>query len=74
MYDVGVSYGEGPWIVSLNWGHGEDADDGLDVDLSRLLAKYNVGPGIDLIGAIGSDSPADGEDTTFAGVALTINF
>ena len=46
----------------------------MDIDLARLLANYNVGPGINLIGAIGSDSPASGQDTTFAGVALTISF
>ena len=83
QYDFGIMYGDGPWSVSLNWGHGEDADDQdamtagvqpMDIDLARLLANYNVGPGINLIGAIGNDSPANGQDTTFAGVALTISF
>ena len=74
QYDIGVRYGEGPWSVSLNWGHGEDSDTGMDIDLTRLLANYNVGPGINLIGAVGSDSPAGSGDTTFAGVALSIYF
>ena len=73
-YDVGIMYGDGPWNISLNWGHGEDADDGLDTDLARLLANYNIGPGINLAGAVGTDSPASGQDTTFAGIALAISF
>ena len=74
-YDVGIMYGDGPWSISLNWGHGEDADAGTDIDLARsLLANYNIGPGINLAGGVGSDSPAGGGDTTFAGIALAISF
>ncbi len=83
MYDIGIMYGEGPWSISLNWGHGEDADDqdtdtpgvqNRDSDFTRLLANYNIGPGINLAGGVGSDSYAGGNDTTFAGIALAIDF
>jgi outer membrane protein OmpU len=74
MYDVGIMYGDGPWNISLNWGHGEDADTGRDSDFTRLLGNYNIGPGINLAGGVGSDSYAGGNDTTFAGIALAISF
>ena len=74
QYDVGIMYGEGPWAVSINVGNASQEDKGLDTDFARLLANYNIGPGINLAGAIGSDSPDSGNDTTFAGIALGISF
>ena len=74
QYDVGILYGDGPWTVSVNWGNQEDQDAGIDTDFARLLANYNIGPGINLAGALGNDSPDGGDDTTFAGIALGISF
>ena len=71
-YDFGIMYGEGPWSISVNWGHGEG--NGVDSDLARLLATYSIGPGVHLAGALGADSPASGNDTTLAGIALGISF
>jgi outer membrane protein OmpU len=71
--DVGIMYGDGPWAVSLNWGNRSNEDAADDTDFARLLANYNIGPGINLAGAIGNDS-TDAGDTTFAGVALAISF
>ena len=77
-YDLGIKYGEGPWSVSANLGTQEDKDNMIDNDFARLLANYNIGPGINLAGAIGVDSPNAGDnkgkDTSFAGVALAIEF
>ena len=73
QYDVGISYGEGPWTVSINYGEmtqGSATDNGY----ARLLGNYNLGPGINLAGAIGQDTFADDEDTTFAGIAMAISF
>ena len=74
QYDLGIKYGEGAWSVSANMGNASDEDQDLDTDFVRLLANYNLGPGINLAGAIGSDSPDTGNDTTFAGIALGISF
>ncbi len=78
QYDFGIMYGEGPWSVSANVGNQQDDDNNIDNDFVRLLANYNLGPGINLAGAIGGDSPSAGDnkgkDTTFAGVALGISF
>ena len=77
-YDIGVSYGEGPWVVSANVGNKSQDDDGkgteTDSDFSRLMATYNIGPGIDVAGAIGADSTDAGDDTSFGAIALLINF
>ncbi len=72
--DAGIMYGDGPWAVSVNWGNRSNDDAADDTDFARLLANYNIGPGINLAGAFGSDSPDGGQDTTFAGVALAISF
>ena len=74
QYDLGIKYGQGPWAISANMGNASDDDQGLDTDFVRLLANYNLGPGINLAGAVGSDSPDTGNDTTFAGIALGISF
>ena len=74
QYDLGIKYGEGAWSVSANMGNASDEDQDLDTDFVRLLANYNLGPGINLAGAVGSDSPDTGNDTTFAGIALGISF
>ena len=74
QFDVGISYGEGPWTVSLNYGEMSQDSAGLDNGYARLLGNYNIGPGINLAGAIGQDTFADNQDTTFAGVAMAISF
>ena len=78
QFDLGIMYGEGPWSVSANVGNQQNDDAMLDNDFARLLANYNLGPGINVAGAIGLDSPNaganDGNDTTFAGIALGISF
>ncbi len=78
QFDVGIMYADGPWSVSANFGNQQDDDAMLDNDFARLLANYNLGPGVNLAGAIGVDSPNDGDndgkDTSFAGIALGISF
>ena len=78
QFDLGIKYGEGPWSVSANVGSQQDDDASIDNDFARLLANYNLGPGINVAGAIGMDSPNaganDGRDTTFAGIALGVSF
>ena len=78
QYDVGIMYGEGPWAVSANYGNTSQDDDGegkkTDTDFSRLMATYNLGPGVNMAGVLGSDSPDNGQDTTFAAMALLISF
>ncbi len=78
QYDVGISYGEGPWVVGANYGNKSQDDDGkgvkTDTDFARLMANYNLGPGINLAGVIGQDSTDKGNDTSFAGIAMGISF
>ncbi len=74
QFDVGISYGEGPWTVSLNYGEMTQDSAGTDNGYMRLLGNYNLGPGINLAGAVGQDTFADDENTTFAGVAMAISF
>ena len=78
QFDFGIKYGEGPWSVSANVGNQQDDDANIDNDFARLLANYNLGPGINVAGALGMDSPNagdnDGSDTTFAGIALGVAF
>ncbi len=78
QYDVGISYGEGPWVVSANYGAKTQDDDGegnkTDNGYARLMANYNLGPGINLAGVIGQDSTDSGDDTSFAGIAMGISF
>ena len=83
QYDIGVSYGEGPWVVSVNYGAMTQDKDGstpnvkTDNGYTRLIANYNLGPGINLAGVIGEDSYEVGTtkgDTTFAGIAMGISF
>ena len=74
QFDLGIMYGEGSWSVSANYGN-QDQGDALDNDYMRLLANYNLGPGVNVAGAVGVDSnEATGMDTSFAGVALGISF
>ena len=74
QFDAGISYSMDALTVSANVGAGEQ-DGGMDAEFARLMANYSVGPGINLIGALGNDSDnvADA-DTTFAGIALAISF
>ncbi len=78
QYDVGISYGEGPWAVSANYGNKSQDSEDIDNDLARLMATYNLGPGINAAAVLGSDSPNagknKGKDTTFGAVALLISF
>ena len=72
--DAGISYGEGAWAVSANYGNMSHDSEGVDVDMMRLLANYNIGPGINVAGGAGIDSSEAADDTTFAGIALAISF
>ncbi len=74
QYDIGIMYGEGPWAVSANFGNTSQDSENVDTDFSRLMATYNLGPGINMAGVLGGDSPDDGADTTFAAMALLISF
>ncbi len=75
QFDAGISYSMGNLTVSANFGAVEQEDANTDAELARLLANYNLGPGISLAGAVGSDSNnVTGNDSTFAGVALGISF
>ena len=74
QYDVGISYGDGPWTVSLNYGEQTQDSAGIDSTYARILGNYNLGPGINLAGAVGQDTLASDENTTFAGVAMAISF
>ena len=74
QYDVGISYGEGPWTISVNYGEQNQDSAGIDNTYARLLGNYNLGPGINLAGALGQDTLASDENTTFAGVAMAISF
>lgn len=76
QYDLGVMYGEGPWAVSANYGNRSQDNNPEEpgTDFMRLMGNYNLGPGIDLVGVIGSDSHDNGNDTTFGAVALGVAF
>jgi hypothetical protein len=74
QYDIGAMYGEGPWAISVNFGNKSQDSENVDTDFSRLMATYNVGPGVNLAGVVGRDSPSDNEDTSFGAVALLVSF
>ena len=73
QYDVGISYSMDALTVSANFG-GRQKDGAVDTEMARLLANYNLGPGINLAGALGQDTTIADEETTFAGIALGISF
>ena len=73
QFDAGISYSMGALTVSANYG-GKQQDDMSDDEQVGLLANYNVGPGINLAGALRQDTNMADEETTFAGVALAISF
>ena len=72
QYDIGAKYGEGPWAISVNFGN--KSQDSVDTDFSRLMATYNVGPGVNLAGVLGRDSPSGNDDTSFGAVAFLVEF
>ena len=55
-WDVGISYGMGPWGVSLAWLHGEAEQGAVSQDDERdyveLGGSYALGPGIKVFGGI----------------------
>ncbi|MDE0047713.1 MAG: porin [bacterium] len=72
--DMGISYSvDDSLSVSANFGT-RRKDNAVDTDLARLLANYNLGPGVNVVGALGADSNINDEDTTFAGIALAVSF
>ena len=72
-HDLGVSYGEGPWGVSLNWGR--SSTDDADNDMYRLLTSYSLGAGIGLTGAVGMNRPEKANaDSEFVAMAITTSF
>ena len=85
-YDFGLSYGMGPWAVSVNYGHSKDLDlnDKNEVkdrgtDHLRILGRYSLGAGVTVTGAIGARQPtverdAESMDETFGGAAIAVSF
>ena len=72
-YDLGVSYGEGPWGLSLNWGR--STSDDKDNDMYRLLTTYSLGAGVSLTGAVGMNRPEkENADSEFVGMAIATSF
>jgi predicted porin len=68
-FDIGASYGTGPWAVSATYfkGEAEGAAGGGDEEISTIefAASYALGPGIKVIGSLGYnefDDDADGTD------------
>ena len=64
-FDIGASYGTGPWGVSLTYFYGEAEGDagGGDEELQTIeaAASYALGPGIKVIGSVGwNDFDDDG--------------
>ncbi len=74
QYDIGAMYGEGPWAISVNFGNKSQDSENVDTDFSRLMATYNLGPGVNLAGVVGRDSPSSNDDTSFGAVALLVSF
>ncbi len=74
QFDVGISYGEGPWTVSANYGEKAQDSSSTDNGYARLMGNYSIGPGISLAGVLGQDTFEHDENTTFAGIAMGISF
>ncbi len=51
-WTAGVQYATGPYAVSLVYWH-DDIDNGNETTDIHVSGKYNMGPGVDLIGSIG---------------------
>lgn len=51
-YGVGLTYGSGPFSVSLGYIHGEDDNVDTEADGFELGAAYDLGPGVQAIGSI----------------------
>jgi hypothetical protein len=64
-FDLGVSYGTGPWGVSLTYFNGEadGAAGGGDEELQTVeaAASYALGPGIKVVGSVGWNDFSDDE-------------
>ncbi len=79
-YNVGVSYGQGPWSVGIQYA-GVDLDDAADGHLDAFVVggNYILGPGITAFGGVqyfsGEDDlvGSEGDEATvfFVGTALT---
>ncbi len=83
VFDVGVSYGMGPWAVGGKYAHG-DTDAGVgstadvDTDAFIITGQYTLGPGVVLDAAIShynseTSGGADNDATVFA-VGSTLGF
>jgi predicted porin len=83
VFDVGVSYGMGPWKVGAKYAHGDyDADIGStsDVETNAFMVggSYTLGPGVILDAAVvhqqrDTSGGAD-NDGTFVAVGSTLAF
>ena len=88
-YDFGLSYGMGPWAVSVNYGHSKDLDTALvkdkivvkdqGTDHLRILGRYSLGAGVTVTGAVGAYQPTVGQnepskDVTFGAAAIAVSF
>jgi outer membrane protein OmpU len=88
-FDLGLAYwSDGAWSAGIYWLHQEidyaagnlvAASVTDEFDSYRLMAQYDMGPGISVTGAIGRDTFEDGVvnndyDTTMVGAGLMISF
>ncbi len=74
-FDVGASYGTGPWAVSVTYFEGEAEGDTTasgdeEISTVEVAASYALGPGIKVIGSVGYnefDDDNDGSDASNEG-------
>jgi predicted porin len=60
-FDLGISYGQGPWSASATYYHGERDLADAEWDTIHVSGRYALGPGIDLVGTVGW-AEFEGED------------
>lgn len=81
-FDVGITYGMGPWKIGFQYGgvRQDDAGDG-ETDIFQLLGWYDLGAGINLYGGInyeevdgGFSGGARGDDATTFFIGSMIYF
>ena len=82
-WDIGASYGVGPWGVSATWFHGEEEDlladpDDDEVDAFVGAVSYALGPGItssfSLIYSENEDEGGTSSEGTMGIIGLSISF
>jgi len=77
FFDVGISYGNGPWAASATFSH-SDYDGGASVDRFLLGATYKLGPGVKAGGYAAyveeDDVQASDVDGFIIGTGFKLNF